>query len=447
MANIKKIKLVDNSEYDIVDASAAHIQTVTLVEWNALTPEQQASGDYVVTGVNTSPLSASLIPYDNTLSGLAATTAQGAIDEVGDLIYNILPTDSANGNIANFNTCLAMPVVNTEFDINAIQESGTPTPSEPKAISGVSVVSVIHLSGNYFDKTTRNIGYLINASGTYVSYADWNVSDYVPVIEGMSYYLYGLSSHPNTNQDNFELFDENKTKTGYANVKTNEYPYIIPSGVKFVRFSVKNADIDTAQFGVYQNTSYSPYNSTLDTYIISLGGTYYGGKLIQDIEGHRQLKVTHSNLFDLGSLTWNQSTDGYCQNTSDIADMKITASGTTMPDMLCSSLVVDTPTHVYNHTTDNTISIASANSRFRVYMTSIAGYTAAEVKSALTGVYVAYPLATPTIIDLPDGTPITTIIGVNNIYADSGDTSVQFKDGVQHYIDKKIAETQALILS
>lgn len=86
MGKVKKIKLLDNSEYDIEDASAAHIQTVTLVEWNALTPEQQASGDYVVTGVNASPLSASLIPYDNTLSGLAATTAQGAIDEVDGAI-------------------------------------------------------------------------------------------------------------------------------------------------------------------------------------------------------------------------------------------------------------------------------------------------------------------------------------------------------------------------
>ena len=82
MANIKKIKLVDNTEYDIVDASATHIQTVTLAQWNLLTPEQQASGDYVVTGVSTASLSASLIPYSNTTSGLSATEVQSAIDEL-----------------------------------------------------------------------------------------------------------------------------------------------------------------------------------------------------------------------------------------------------------------------------------------------------------------------------------------------------------------------------
>lgn len=86
MANIKKIKLVDNTEYDIVDASATHIQTVTLAQWNLLTPEQQASGDYVVTGVSASPLGANLIPYDNTTSGLSATNTQSAIDEVNNKI-------------------------------------------------------------------------------------------------------------------------------------------------------------------------------------------------------------------------------------------------------------------------------------------------------------------------------------------------------------------------
>ena len=82
MANIKKIKLVDNSEYDIVDASATHIQEVTLAQWNALSPEQQASGDYVITDATLSPLSASLIPYDNTTSGLTADDVQEAIDEI-----------------------------------------------------------------------------------------------------------------------------------------------------------------------------------------------------------------------------------------------------------------------------------------------------------------------------------------------------------------------------
>lgn len=58
------------------------IQTVTLAQWEALTPEQQASGDYVISDATVSPLSASLIPYDNTTSGLTADDVQEAIDEI-----------------------------------------------------------------------------------------------------------------------------------------------------------------------------------------------------------------------------------------------------------------------------------------------------------------------------------------------------------------------------
>lgn len=36
--------------------------------------------------------------------------------------------------------------------------------------------------------------------------------------------------------------------------------------------------------------------------------------------------------------------------------------------------------------------------------------------------------------------------GENNIFSDSGEVSVGFKQGIQEYIDAKIAETQALIL-
>ena len=63
-------------------AEKTEIQTVTLAQWNALTPAQQASGDYVVTGVTTATLTAGLIPYDNTTSGLTADDVQEAIDEL-----------------------------------------------------------------------------------------------------------------------------------------------------------------------------------------------------------------------------------------------------------------------------------------------------------------------------------------------------------------------------
>ena len=53
-----------------------------------------------------------------------------------------------------------------------------------------------------------------------------------------------------------------------------------------------------------------------------------------------------------------------------------------------------------------------------------------------SGVYLAYELATPFDIDLtPEA--ISAIVGTNNVNSDTnGDTTVQFKDSIQHYIDK-----------
>ena len=57
-----------------------------------------------------------------------------------------------------------------------------------------------------------------------------------------------------------------------------------------------------------------------------------------------------------------------------------------------------------------------------------------------------YPLATPVTYQLTP-TQVEALLGVNNIYNDTnGDTEVKYKEGIQHYIDKKIAATQALIL-
>jgi hypothetical protein len=61
----------------------------------------------------------------------------------------------------------------------------------------------------------------------------------------------------------------------------------------------------------------------------------------------------------------------------------------------------------------------------------------------LNGVEVVYEIATPITIDLPDGTPINTLSGVNNISCDTGNTTVKYKQS----IDDAIASLQALILS
>ena len=51
----------------------------------------------------------------------------------------------------------------------------------------------------------------------------------------------------------------------------------------------------------------------------------------------------------------------------------------------------------------------------------------------------AYPLATPEVYQV-DPEIVKTLLGVNNIYADTGDVEVTYRADIDLYIAKKIAE-------
>jgi hypothetical protein len=372
--------------------------------------------------------------------------------EVDTLIANavdsVLPTDSVSKSaIANFETDYAKPISLKAY-IEATQASGTPTPSTPLAISGWSEVNVYQLGGNFFDEDTLSeTGKLINGSGNEVSYADWNISDFIPVIEGVSYYFYGITTHPNTNQDNFELFDENKNKVGYANVKTNEQPYLIPSGVAYIKCTVKNPDLNTAQFGVSQNTSYVPYTPTINTVTIALGDTYYGGYVEQDKLGHRQLVVTskRKKIKDIEGWAFFAN---YNYFETVLNEMKGGSTSEVLNGLMCECYTARTATQAGSGNVDLSIagySYLNQTNNLRIKDNAYNNDKDAWL-AAVGDYFVVYPLAEPIIIDLPDGEPINALIGTNNLFADSGDMECSFKESVELYVQKRIAEVQALIL-
>lgn len=69
----------------------------------------------------------------------------------------------------------------------------------------------------------------------------------------------------------------------------------------------------------------------------------------------------------------------------------------------------------------------------------------AEGATPTTGAQVVYKLATPQTIQLSP-TEIDSLYGYNNVWSDIGNISVKYRADTTLYIDKKIAETQALIL-
>ena len=73
-----------------------------------------------------------------------------------------------------------------------------------------------------------------------------------------------------------------------------------------------------------------------------------------------------------------------------------------------------------------------------------AGTTREDAESVVNGTQIAYPVATPITYQL---TPheVKSLLGQNNIYADTGDTSVEYRADIKAYINRKIAEAIAAL--
>ena len=71
------------------------------------------------------------------------TSNKNLVDAINEIAsYTPVYGNTASGAIATFDTSLALPLQDCTIEINAVQESGTPTPSSPKAISGFTGANI-----------------------------------------------------------------------------------------------------------------------------------------------------------------------------------------------------------------------------------------------------------------------------------------------------------------
>lgn len=158
------------------------------------------------------------------------------------------------------------------------------------------------------------------------------------------------------------------------------------------------------------------------THTTDLGRTVYGGT-VDVVRG--TLTVTHA-LVDLGSLGWVVNTAiGHVRFDAGISDLA--PNPTDNLDGYGSGLYCEIYATDGHPITNNSVNCAIARYGKRVYIRDDRFTSAADFKSAMSGVQLCYELATPTTYTL---TPqqINTLAGVNNVWADSGDVTVTFRD-------------------
>lgn len=168
-------------------------------------------------------------------------------------------------------------------------------------------------------------------------------------------------------------------------------------------------------------TDYEPFNG--NTEVIELGGTYYGGHFTQDKDGHRQFVVTHAKK-KASDFSWyrgnmNTANTGrlfyvYFNNYPDYNSFK---------EMLCDSLLKNNTTN-WNALSLYEFTAGSSN----YFVICVEDYASSAAMLADYGdMEFTVILKNPFTIDLPDGEPIKSFPGINNIFCDTGDTAVKFR--------------------
>lgn len=395
-----------------------------------------------------------VFPFSQEVSG-EDKTVKGGVDQIGDYIANIqdhstLNTVSkkligaineilargvgdiegtASGSVASFNDDGDnIPVKSLVAEIVASQAgSGTPSPSNVRAISGFDNVDISVTGKNAYSKTLV-VGQRANSTtGVIEPSADAACTDYMPVKGGTNYCLSGLTSEL---RDYVSFYDQNKSyisRTDSTSVTSRNFTtpdnacYCI---LTFAKVSGQTADISivsslTPQLELGTTaTTYEPYKG--NTYAISLGSTVYIGTLNVTTG---ILTVTHAyQLFD-GSENWQ-----YSENGSGRQRVYLPIAGA-MPDSIdiIGNIIEKAAAPTAGYPADWTASFnhnASPSLLIGVPSTITSTQDFKDL-IANTNLQVVYELSEPVVINLTP-TEVVTLLGENNIYANSGDVEVEY---------------------
>lgn len=177
-------------------------------------------------------------------------------------------------------------------------------------------------------------------------------------------------------------------------------------------------------------------NIVQSTKTIDLGRTVYGGSL-NVTTGVLTVISVRKKISDFGTWSYVTNYDGYFQALK--GDMKEAVDNFTPLDGLyCEVYKTATSSAAGSGKVNYTIasgSGAAAGLRIR-------NNDYSDVQSFLAAFgnyYVVYPLETPQTYQL-EPEEVKTLLGVNNIYADTGDVEVTYRADVDLYIAKKIGE-------
>lgn len=312
--------------------------------------------------------------------------------------------DVERAAIASFETNIQRSLETSEHYFSCSQAEGTPTPDSPIPITGVSEITAYRTGKNLLPtQTLEKIGYQLYVGNNQYSIF-LKAGTYTLRNSGRAKYTYIREKNDTSNT---------VIHTASTNVGTFTLPKDGFYNIWFYDSTATVEDFYDIQLELGSTaTPYEPYSG--ESITVSLGGTYYGGKFVQSEDGSRKLVLTHG-LFSKAIANMD-NTDAYPGwKNSGIKDMV----GAGIDGSETGILNIGT-NYAFNTKGTNDILYLPRGSYNSLTQTQwMANYPDLVVQ-------IVVPLAEPIEINLPDGDPLTTIAGENNVYCNTGDTALTY---------------------
>ncbi len=320
---------------------------------------------------------------------------------------------SVSGAICTFNSQYAgLPLKSHTVALTATQSgSGTPSPDNVRPISGWDELHICNTSKNLL-KADK---FQYNTSNIFLGCTDLSTPNYVFLKAG----TYTITVNGNASVQASKINYGNANNTWILNDNPATITITTPTFYRFwisrIGGTVSVGDIDNFQleFG-NEPTTYEPYNNNSQTITIQIGSTVYGGEYDARTG---VLTVTHI----LVSITVMQ------RATSGTFFYDIT-DGIASSNMLCNmaelGAIVTSHTQAPSYPKQVCLQQQSASNLRVLYYN--ADYIYEDWNAFIANnPFVVCVECQPTTIQLPP-CPIDTLEGVNNIWADTGDTTLQY---------------------
>ena len=311
-------------------------------------------------------------------------------------------------------------------------------------ISGFTGAEIPVTGKNLYNKNGTGDGFVADKALLVDNTLDTNqyfsVSEYIKIKPSTAYTLQHLLG----NAAALCFYDANK---GYisGSIYGGETTKTItsPATAAYIRFSAPVANADTIQLEEGSSaTAYEPFGTVYSVSWSDEAGTVYGGHFVVNEDGSVDLTVAWGGD-DMSNLPWAYITSGsnpfFRAAVSGIAEgaIGVVKAKTSIFKPYNSQAITGTSTAA-GYVPDNAITVGSGGYAGNVIAKDYAITSVEDFITAVTGQTIIYELATPQTYHLDSIGQITTLLGQNNIWSNTGDISVKYRCNTALYIEKKL---------